>query len=523
MFKNEQTQNRLRSRSLVNGTPSATASSSSNAQSPKQRPTVSSSYSAASVQPASPSIRVTYHEQDSSSTTDESTPPHTPVDHEEVPDSARIASHSAFRPTNLYQPADIKGKRKAVEWGLQQDMYPPVSGNSWVSIPVAPTPKQEKSSFAFEAKTTPPNKVPRLGQRRQTLDSLDSPLRSATSATSDLHSPLGSQPGLYSMAGPIGVLFVIFAASTCIVIFAISTLNLALPKSLSQVLEQATALKAYSKTSNAASIHILGVLGIMFIWKQAFSSKRQSYLSVARPDNDVVPGSLLTNVLFGSLYGVFYATLISSFATAVGSLACYYMSSKCGPLVHYLMPRPLATLQKNIDAKAKTKSDLFSYLLLMRLFPLLPYAVLNIAGGVLNVPISTFFWTLVLGSIPFNAVTTQVGDLLSSLPADAASNLSSIWTPALFFKLITISTISALPVLFKSRIQDWLGGTPAHADVSEMTEFDQPLLDEKHRRTASVERTSYDGSEEREEGDEEEALFELGEAAVVAASTAILV
>ena len=187
------------------------------------------------------------------------------------------------------------------------------------------------------------------------------------------------------------------------------------------------------------------------------------------------------------------------------------------------MPRPLETLQKNIDAKAKTRSDLFSYLLLMRLFPLLPYAVLNIAGGVLNVPISTFFWTLVLGSIPFNAVTTQVGDLLSSLPADAASDLSSIWTPALFLKLISISTISALPVLFKSRIQDWLGGSSPSTEMSEMTEFDQPLLSkEEHRRTASVERTSYDGSEEREE-DDEEGLFELGEAAVVAASTAVLV
>lgn len=267
MFKNEATQNRLRSRSLVSGTPvqqSSSANASAASTSKQQRPTIGSSYSAASVAPASPSIRVTYHEQDYSSTTDESTPPQTPVDREDLP----VAARTAFRPNNI----DIKGKRKAVEWQTQQEMYSPSSGNSWVSIPVAPTPKQENSHFAFEANTTPPTKVPRLGQRRQTLDSLDSPLRSATSAASDLHSPLGTQPGIYSMAGPIGILFVIFAASTCIVIFAISTLNLALPKSLSQVLEQATALKAYSRTSNAASIHILGVLGIMFIWKQAFSS-----------------------------------------------------------------------------------------------------------------------------------------------------------------------------------------------------------------------------------------------------------
>lgn len=252
-----------------------------------------------------------------------------------------------------------------------------------------------------------------------------------------------------------------------------------------------------------------------------------------------VPGSLLTNVLFGSLYGVFYATLISSFATAVGSLACYFMAMKTGPLVRYLMPKPLATLERNIELKAKNKGDLFSYLLLMRLFPLLPYAVLNIAGGVLNIPTSTFFWTLLLGSIPFNAVTTQVGDILSSLPADAATNLSSIWTPALLLKLVTISAVSALPILFKSRIQNLLGGHAEESQADEVgllsdmdrknesIELNSARSWQTERRTASVEdRTSYDGSEERSSvEDDSETIFEVGEGLLVAgiSTAAVLV
>ena len=239
-----------------------------------------------------------------------------------------------------------------------------------------------------------------------------------------------------------------------------------------------------------------------------------------------VPGSLLTNILLGSLYGVVRSTVLTSVLTAVGSLFCYFMAAKTSPLFRHLMPRPLEILKSNIDKKAQNSADLFSYLLLMRLFPLLPYSALNIAGGVLGVPASPFFWTLVLGSVPFNAVTTQVGDILGALPADMAGGMNSIWTPQLALKLLTISVLSALPVLFKSQIQALLGGSSEKEDASgyarldaegiELSEELESAVKEKRRmerRMASIEGScsSHEGDEADEVGDDS-TLYELGEA-----------
>jgi hypothetical protein len=77
--------------------------------------------------------------------------------------------------------------------------------------------------------------------------------------------------------------------------------------------------------------------------------------------------------------------------------------------------------------------------------------------------------------------------VLSSLPLGTAE-LSSIWTPALFGKLLLISTVSALPILFKSQIQTLLGGSPdleaANSDHSDLEEEEAIPL--RARKTASV-------------------------------------
>lgn len=243
--------------------------------------------------------------------------------------------------------------------------------------------------------------------------------------------------------------------------------TLSIPHNLSEVLDQASALKDYSQTSSSAALHVLSVLSVLFVYKQAFS----------------IPGSLLTNCLFGSLYGVTASTILTSILTAIGSIACYFMAGKTSPLFHFLFPRALNTLQASIN----NSSDIFSHLLLIRLFPLLPYAMLNIAAGVLAVPAQPFFWTLVLGSAPFNAVTTQIGDLLATLPPGAATgDLSSIWTPSLLFKLLCISAVSALPVVFKKQIQSFLQSRKGDSPAIPMTaSYEMPT-----RRTAVVEEAS---------------------------------
>ena len=57
-------------------------------------------------------------------------------------------------------------------------------------------------------------------------------------------------------------------------------------------------------------------------------------------------------------------------------------------------------------------------------------------------------------------MTTQVGDLLATT---STTGFVALWTPQLFAKLALVTLLSASPLLFKSRLQRWLGGGSAEA------------------------------------------------------------
>ncbi|KAK0531824.1 hypothetical protein OC834_002823 [Tilletia horrida] len=60
-------------------------------------------------------------------------------------------------------------------------------------------------------------------------------------------------------------------------------------------------------------------------------------------------------------------------------------------------------------------STTWSYLLLLRLLPIIPYGLTNIACSVLRTPLLPFVCTLGLGSVPWNVLTCQVGELLEEV------------------------------------------------------------------------------------------------------------
>ncbi|KAI8458862.1 snare associated Golgi protein-domain-containing protein [Phakopsora pachyrhizi] len=131
------------------------------------------------------------------------------------------------------------------------------------------------------------------------------------------------------------------------------------------------------------------------------------------------------NVLLGAIYGTWTSTFLSCFLTAVGSTCAYQLSKLSRPLIKKMIPRVLTIVESHVErfrsntnslpssVKSYDDEELWSYLLVARLLPIVPYSGLNMASGVLEIPLSPFFWTLVLGSLPYNFITTQVGEVLS--------------------------------------------------------------------------------------------------------------
>ncbi|GAA5900644.1 hypothetical protein JCM5296_006736 [Sporobolomyces johnsonii] len=258
------------------------------------------------------------------------------------------------------------------------------------------------------------------------------------------------------------ILVTLFLSSFAVIFFFISTLpGLFLPHSVADLPALTKTLSAYRASSFGAELHLFGVLTLLFLWKQCFS----------------IPGSVLTNILFGALYGTTMGTWWACLWTAAGSTGAYAIALVIAPLVEYYFATPLDMTRRALKlphpsaSPAATTvplsgSDLFSHLLLARFFPLLPYSVLNVISGVLRLPLLPFFTTLLLGSFPFNFATVSIGNLVALAASDPSTPLGDkIWSRQVVLKLVAVTLVSVVPLAFKEQLRRLLssGGALSRA------------------------------------------------------------
>jgi len=170
------------------------------------------------------------------------------------------------------------------------------------------------------------------------------------------------------------------------------------------------------------------------------------------------------NILMGSLYGTWTATTVTCFLTSLGSLGAYEMGRICGPLVEYYLPKPVALTRKALTSPLPPSTQppsISSHLLLARFLPILPYSVTNVVSGVLSsqVPRWTFCWTLIIGSFPYNFVTTEIGELMAEVGEGEGGVSEKIWSGRVMIKLLAVTVVSVVPMLFKDRLQRLLSGS----------------------------------------------------------------
>ncbi|BGP26172.1 proteophosphoglycan 5 [Rhodotorula toruloides] len=288
-------------------------------------------------------------------------------------------------------------------------------------------------------------------------------------ATGSAAPPLAPSPkSLRDFVPQLAILVSLFLSSFALIAFTISTLpGLFLPHSVSDLPALTATLTTYRSSSFVAELHLFTVLTLLFLWKQCFS----------------IPGSVLTNILFGALYGTTIGTWWACLWTAAGSTGAYAIALVIAPLVEYYFAKPLDMTRQALKLARPglappppgvaqqavaplSSSDLFSHLLLARFFPLLPYSVLNVISGVLRLPLGPFFTTLLIGSFPFNFATVSIGNLVALAASDPSVPLGDkIWSRQVVVKLVAVTLVSVLPLVFKDHLKRALshGGSVAWA------------------------------------------------------------
>merc|ERR1712079_133575 len=126
-----------------------------------------------------------------------------------------------------------------------------------------------------------------------------------------------------------------------------------------------------------------------------------------------IPGSIFLSIVSGYLFSFPVALLLICFCSATGASFCYLLSYLAGkPLVHKYLPERAADWSRKVDGQ---KSNIFSYIVFLRITPFLPNWFINIVSPVIGVRLPPFWLGTFVGVAPPSFIAIQAGSTLQQL------------------------------------------------------------------------------------------------------------
>jgi uncharacterized membrane protein YdjX (TVP38/TMEM64 family) len=158
-----------------------------------------------------------------------------------------------------------------------------------------------------------------------------------------------------------------------------------------------------------------------------------------------VPEATLLTITGGLLFGpVFGAMLTMIGATTGASILLVVARTALGDVLTRRGGRLVAT------AQAELRRDGFAILLALRLVPLFPFWVLNLAAAAAGMRLSAFVPATALGIAPgcfiLSSIGAGVGDVVA---AGRAPDMSELATPRVLLPLLGLAGLSLLSVVWR--------------------------------------------------------------------------
>ncbi|MGA8164392.1 MAG: TVP38/TMEM64 family protein [Waddliaceae bacterium] len=159
-----------------------------------------------------------------------------------------------------------------------------------------------------------------------------------------------------------------------------------------------------------------------------------------------IPGGTILSIFGGFLFPQPLSTLYVVIAATLGAMTIFLaagtafgemMAQKAGPRIDKM--------------RAGFQENAANYLLFLRLVPLFPFWLVNVAPAFFGVRLWTFAWTTFLGIIPGAFVYTQAGVGLGAiLDSGEPLSLDTIFNVQVKIALAALALFALLPVIVKT-------------------------------------------------------------------------
>ena len=155
----------------------------------------------------------------------------------------------------------------------------------------------------------------------------------------------------------------------------------------------------------------------------------------------LLPGATLLSVCSGAVFGLPLGPLLVSLGSTLGAVLAFFVARY---ILRDWMEERFGERLQPIQA-GLCENDIH-YILVLRLVPLFPFFLVNIAMGASQVSWKMFMLGTLLGKLPATWVYANAGSHLVSL-----RSLSDITSPGMMGALTLLGLLALTPVIYKQR------------------------------------------------------------------------
>ena len=158
-----------------------------------------------------------------------------------------------------------------------------------------------------------------------------------------------------------------------------------------------------------------------------------------------LPAASIVTLVGGFLFGTVLGTIWAVIGATIGAIAVFLAArSAFSALLRSKAGSALARLE------AGFKRDAFSYLMFLRLVPVFPFWLVNLAAAFLGVNLRTYAVATFFGIIPGTTVFSAVGAGLGSVfEKGEKPDLGIIFSPPILLPILALAALSLAPILYR--------------------------------------------------------------------------
>ncbi len=158
-----------------------------------------------------------------------------------------------------------------------------------------------------------------------------------------------------------------------------------------------------------------------------------------------LPGGMVMTLSGGFLFGAVWGTFMAVMGATLGATILFLIAKTS--LGDFLLAKAGNTVKK---LQAGFEEDVWSYMFILRVVPIFPFFLVNLAPAFLGVPLRVYVVATFFGIIPATFVYALAGSGLGKVFEQGESfSAASILTPEMMGAFLGLGLLALVPVIYK--------------------------------------------------------------------------